>query len=99
MNATDEGSRVRDEVIEQGRQIYRDRLKTLLEPGENGRFVAIEATSRGYFVGGTGGEALQAAHEAMPHSQFYLKRIGSAVTYRLGGYGNRQRSPISLRHW
>lgn len=91
MNATEEASRTREEVIEQGRRIYQDRLKALLEPGENGRFVAIEAGSGRYFVGGTGGEALQAAREAMPHSQFYLKRIGSEVTYRLGGYGNRKR--------
>jgi hypothetical protein len=91
MNATEEASRARVELVEQGRQIYRDRLKALLEPSENGRFVAIEAASGRYFVGGTGGEALQAAHRAMPHSQFYLKRIGSEVTYRLGGYGNRQR--------
>ena len=91
MNTAEEMSHVRDEIIERGQQIYETRLREILEQGNRGDFVAVEPETERYFLGGTGGEALFAAHQAMPEKQFYLKRIGSAVTYRLGGYGNRQR--------
>ncbi len=66
-------------------------MKALLEPEHTGRFVAIEPESARYFLGDTDAEALMAAHEALPESHFYLKRIGYDYTHKLGGYGLRRR--------
>jgi hypothetical protein len=56
-----------------------------LEPGQAGRFVAIEPETGRYFIGMNGSEALTAAHEAMPDALFYLKRVGYEFAHRMGG--------------
>lgn len=87
----EEAARVRDTVIARGSRVYDEQLKALLEPEQTGRFVAVEPESGRYFLGDTDAEALIAAHEAMPESHFYLKRIGADFTHKLGGYGLRRR--------
>ncbi len=82
---------VRDAVIQQGQQLYDEKLKAKLEPQHPGRFVAIEPNKGDYYLGDTSTEALVAAHEAFPESRFYLKRIGRETTHRIGSYGNRHR--------
>jgi hypothetical protein len=89
MRLAEDVARVDHEIIARGREVYDQTLKEVLEPRECGRFVAIEPASGRYFLGNTGSEALVAAHRAMPESQFFLKRVGSDITYRLGGYANR----------
>ena len=78
-------------VTQQGRRLYDEKLKAMLEPEHTGRFVAIEPTSGDYFLGDTDAEALLAAHAALPESRFYLKRIGYDYTHRIGSYGVHQR--------
>ena len=90
MSTTEEAARISDAITARGRAIYEDKLKSLLDPEHMGRFVAIEPETGRYFLGDTGSEALVTAHEAMPESQFYLKRIGYDTTHRLGGYGIRR---------
>ena len=80
-----EAEDVRDTVIERGAQVYEEQLKALLEPGHTGKFVAVEPETGRHFLGDTDAEALMAAHEAMPESHFYLKRIGCDFTHRIGG--------------
>lgn len=91
MNTTEEATLVHEKVITHGRRVYDEQLKSRLEPEHNGKFVAVEPESGRYFLGGTDAEALVAAHEAMPENHFYVKRIGHAITHRLGGYGTRHR--------
>lgn len=91
MSTTEEAARVMDEVIERGQRVYDEQLKSQLEPEQTGRFVAIEPETARYFLGDTGTEALVAAHEAMPESRFYLRRVGYDFTHQLGGYGIRHR--------
>ena len=91
MSTTEEAALVHAEVIARGKQVYEEQLKSRLEPEHNGKFVAVEPQSGRYFLGDTDAEALIAAHEAMPESHFYVKRIGHHITHRLGGYGTRHR--------
>jgi hypothetical protein len=39
------------QVAEKGEQIYQEKLKSILEPKENGKFVTIEVNSGEYFLG------------------------------------------------
>ena len=91
MSTTEEATRVQDAVIARGRQIYEEKLKAELEAQHTGRFVAVEPETGRYFLGDNGSKALVAAHEPMPGSQFYLKRIGYDTTHQLGGHGIRRR--------
>lgn len=87
MSITEESARVRETVITHGQRFYEDHLKFQLEPKYTGRFVAVEPDTGRYFLGETDADALLAAHEAMPESHFYVKRIGFDITHRLGSYG------------
>jgi len=50
-----------------------------------GKFVAIEPQTGRYFIGKNGSEALMSAHNVMPESVFYLKRVGFDFTHKIGG--------------
>ena len=78
-------------LIEEGKKVYAERLRLILEPDQVGRFVAIEPETGRYFLGDTGSEALVAARQAMPDSLFYLARVGYRAAHSIGGYGNRTR--------
>jgi hypothetical protein len=87
----EEAAQLRDEITERGQQIYESRLKAILEPGHNGDFVAVEPETGRYFICDKDAEALIKAHEVMPESHFYLRRIGYDFTHSLGGYGLHRR--------
>ena len=78
-------------LVEEGQAFYENQLKTVLEPSHAGEFVAIEPSAARYFVGQTATAALVAAHKAMPESQFFLTRIGTRTTHKIGGHGTRIR--------
>ncbi len=67
-----------EEVAKAGQKIYDTRLKEMLEPESNGRFVAIEPETSGYFVGSTIVEALEKAELSSPNADFHVVRIGFA---------------------
>lgn len=79
------------ELAELGIKFYKEKLKHLLEPQHNGKFVAIEPHSGRYFVSENGTKALLDARKEMPDSKFYLARIGYKTTDRIGSYGSRKR--------
>src|SRR5258708_3467885 len=83
MGTPQDRTRVSESVSLRGRTIYEEGLKASLEAEQRGRFVAIEPDTGRYFLGDHGAEALVAAHQAMPGSEFYLKRIGFDMTYKL----------------
>ena len=85
-----------DELIpgklsQEGKRVYQERLKAILEPEHVGRFVAIEPNSGRYFLGDSGAEALIAARDAMPESLFFLARVGYPAAHRIGGHALRKR--------
>jgi hypothetical protein len=73
-------------LSEQGKRIYQERLQSLLEPEQVGRFVAIEPESGRYFLADSRSEAMIAARQAMPGYLFFLARVGYPAAASLGGY-------------
>lgn len=67
--------------------LYDCKLKTLLEPAETGKYVAVEPESENYFVDADGTKALQLARAAFPDKLFFLIRIGYDAAHSIGGYG------------
>jgi hypothetical protein len=51
------------QVARKGEQIYQEKLKSILEPKESGKFVTIELNSGEYFLGDSLLEALQRARQ------------------------------------
>jgi hypothetical protein len=86
-----EGTEARDELVESSQRLYDERLRALLEPDHEGKFVAIEPETERYFLGQTGLAALRAGRQELPDKLFYLLRVGQTAAYRLGGYGARRR--------
>jgi hypothetical protein len=65
-------------------------LKVLLEPEQNGCFIAIEPDSRAYFLAKTSTAAILKALAALPDKKFYLGRIGFRTAHRIGSYMKRR---------
>jgi hypothetical protein len=80
-----------DPLIDSGQRYYDEHLRDLLEPGNTGRYVAIEPVSGRYFVDDLGTNTLLKAQEVLPDAQFYLARVGFPVADTLTGYGRRVR--------
>ena len=72
------------EVAQQAEQIYRERLKDLLEPSHMHDFVAIEPQSGDYFLGKTLSEAMGACRETHPDRLAYAMRVGHRAAIHLG---------------
>ena len=75
-------------LVEDGEAFYEEQLKATLDPQHTGEFVAIEPSSGRYFLGQTATDALVAARNAMPGSQFFLTRIGRDTAHKIGGHGS-----------
>lgn len=73
----------RDDLVERGQSIYRQRLASILEPSHIGEFVAVEPDSGSYFRGRTASAALVVAHAAMPKNRFYLTRVGRETAHTM----------------
>lgn len=82
---------MRGEVTKLGKKFYEDHLKAILEPQENGKFVAIEPDNEEYFIAETAVEAITNGREAFPDKIFFLARIGFPTAHKIGGYGYKRR--------
>jgi hypothetical protein len=74
-------------VTELGKKFYEEHLKPILEPQENGKFVAIEPESQEYFIGTTAIEALKKGNASFPEKILFLARIGFPTAHKIGGHG------------
>lgn len=72
------------DVMKRVEQIYRDRLKSELEPSHRDDFVAIEPDSGEFFLGRTLSEAAAAARTAYPNRRAGVLRVGHPATLHLG---------------
>lgn len=72
-------------IAERARRIYDERLRTTLEAGHAGRFVAVEPESGEYFLADTFDGAVEAARAAHPSRLPHVMRVGHAAALHLGG--------------
>lgn len=71
------------QAAQRGRAIYETRLKAILEPAENNRFVAIHPESGTYTVANSTGEALRKMRGVQPQGRLYFTKIGPEPEYGL----------------
>jgi hypothetical protein len=68
-----------------GEQIYEERLKSVLEPGNVGRVVAIHVPSRDYFIGDSildAADLLRKRHPNAGRGEVYTRGIGERAVLR-----------------
>ena len=75
-----------EKVTKLGKKFYRNRLRNMLEPQENGKFVAIEPVQGKYFVREKPAFALQQGQTEAPDGYFYLMKISSPHAFNIGKY-------------
>jgi hypothetical protein len=86
MSETDTTTPTPDEVAKKGEEIYNSKLKAILEPTQNGRFVAIDVETADYFLGDTILQALEEAQKKYPTKLFHTIKVGFQGVFKMGGY-------------
>jgi hypothetical protein len=71
--------------VERAKQIYDEKYRTLLEPNQSGRFVAVEPDSGEHFVADTFDAAVEAARKVYPTRLPHIIRVGHAAALHIGG--------------
>lgn len=64
------------DLIRKGQDIYSSRLKSELEPSNNGKYLAVEVDSEDHFIGDTREEAVAEARKKHPKKLLVIIRIG-----------------------
>lgn len=75
-----------EQVAARGEKLYQEKLKAILEPENNGKFVAIEVISGEYFVGDTILGAVELSHKKFPNRLLHTIKIGYEGVYKLGRF-------------
>ena len=71
-------------IAEQAKEFYERELGDRLEASHRDQFVAIEPTSKAFFLGSTPLAAALAAKEAFPERKSFLLRIGHDAAFHIG---------------
>ncbi len=74
------------EVTDLAKEIYRERIKPLVEPQEKGKFIAIDVASGDYEIDAELLAAFDRLHQRQPNAVAYGGRIGYPTTYDLPGW-------------
>lgn len=73
-------------IAKEGAKIY-ESVRSRHEPGNNGKFLAIDIDSKEVFLGNTSSEAVELARKAHPNRVFYVVKIGFSAAETLASLG------------
>lgn len=71
-------------LSETAKRLYEMELKTTLESSHRGQFVAIEPSSKSYFLADTFVAVAMAAKDAFPERTSFVLRIGHDAAFHIG---------------
>ena len=75
-------------VAEMAQRVYEEDLRSRLEGEHQGDFIAIEPSSRSFFLGSTFLEVALAAKKAFPDRKSFVLRIGHEAAFHIGAFGS-----------
>ena len=78
-----------DEICDRGEQIYEEQIKHLVEPQENGKFIAIDIKSGDYEINKDDIIATDRLRDRRPNAVGFLARVGCKAAYHIGWGGPR----------
>ena len=73
------------EITELAKAIYQERIRHLVELGENGKYIIIDVASGDYEIDPQIIAAADRLHERRPNAAVYAGRVGYPNTYDLLG--------------
>jgi hypothetical protein len=73
-------------VAESAKKVYDEDLRSRLEKDHKDDFVAIEPSSRSYFLGKTFLEVALAAKKAFSDKKSFVIRIGNDAAFHIGAF-------------
>ena len=85
MSTQTDVSAIREEAARAGEDIYEQRLRSVLEPGQRGRVVAIHIPSKEYFLSDSlleASDGLRNKHPGASRGEVYARRIGEPALMR-----------------
>lgn len=71
-------------LSENAKRLYELELKSKLESSHSGQFVAIEPSSKSYYLADTFVAAAMAAKNAFPERTSFVMRIGHDAAFHIG---------------
>jgi hypothetical protein len=73
-------------IAESAKKVYEEDLRARLEQDHKDEFVAIEPSSRRFFLGKTFLEVALAAKSAFPEKKSFVIRIGHDAAFHIGAF-------------
>jgi hypothetical protein len=74
----------KEEFARRGKEIY-ERIRSQVDPGNNGKILAIDIETGEYEIDGDSSVASDRLFARLPDPQIYCFRIGGGGVYRFGG--------------
>lgn len=74
-----------EEVARRGEEIYEQSIRAEVEPGNDGRFLALDILSGDYEIADEALPVSARLRERRPTAVLYLMRVGRPAAFRLGG--------------
>ena len=74
-------------------QLYKERLRPLLEPVHNGKYVAVDPITSAYRVAATKAEACRTLSQQLPESQPFVFSVGEPVSDWYSAWNEWSKSP------
>ncbi len=74
-----------DEVARRGEELYERSVRALVEPENDGRFLALDVESGDYELADEALAASRRLRERRPGAVAYLVRVGRSAAFRIGG--------------
>jgi hypothetical protein len=78
-----EPHRTPEELARLGSQVFERRVRPLLGPDDDGKFVAIDVRSGDYEVDGDDFAAVSRLHARNPAAEIWLSCVGQPAAYRM----------------
>jgi hypothetical protein len=80
----------KEEFARRGTELYEQQIRSQVEPGNQGKFVAIDIESRAYEVDADDYAATERLYARHPDAQIWLVRVGQPAAYRIGRHRDPQ---------
>lgn len=78
----------KEEFARRGEEIYERKIRSLVEPKHNGKFIIIDIETEAYEVDNNELAAGDRLRERVPDAQPWLRRVGSPFARRYGYHKN-----------
>jgi hypothetical protein len=72
------------EFARRGKELYEQQIRSKVEAGNQGKFVAIDIETGAYEVDADDYSATERLYHRFPDAQIWLVRVGQPTAYRIG---------------